>query len=282
MSKTIDYTHKNYISNNEEDVSILATSPPIEIPTPKNSLNKKSSGGFFGGWWGNNKNDTSETIQNMNEKVLEENSEGDECKTVEHSSDIDDISNGSSEQMFEMDDIKSTTIYEFERNLERKDDSGDDSGDDFEEKVDSDDDVCSEIEEFEEDLACLKFGYRFYDCNDYVRRNRKRYSDFFKHFKQQIKNDHDMVLSKLSYVYEEYKDVFALSWFANVLCLMGLLEYSMIFLLSYWIIFSDKNVKKYDIYSVTDFEEEEINDDFVEDEDEEEDNQLSVEEETVV
>ena len=187
--------------------------------------------------------------------------------------------------MFEMDDIKSTTIDEFERNLERKDD---DSDDDLEEKVDSDDDdVCSEIGEFEEDLACLKFGYRFYDCNDYVRRNRKKYSEFFKHFKQQIKNDHDMVLSKLTYAYEEYKDVFALSLFANVLCLMGLLEYSMIFLLSYWIIFSDKNVKKYDIYSVTDFEEdeeeEEINDDFVEDEDEEEeDNQLSVEEETVV
>ena len=38
---------------------------------------------------------------------------------------------------------------------------------------------------------------------------RKKYSEFFKNFKQQMKNNHDMILITLTDTYDENKDIFA-------------------------------------------------------------------------
>jgi hypothetical protein len=157
--------------NKTYDSIALATSPPVVIPNSTTSKTTTTYSGLFY-WLQSNKK-----IPEEKKEITEENNDV---------TDIDTISNPESEDMFPIDDLNKDNMKETlqkEEILEEKDDSSSEEESDASSAEDEDivsgedyNNIYEEnLDDFEEDLMYLKFGNRFYEFNDYVRRNRKIY-----------------------------------------------------------------------------------------------------------
>ena len=215
----------------------LATSPPVVIPNSTTPKQTTTYSGLL--WW-----------MQSTKKIPEEKKEITEEKN--DTNDIDTISNPESEDMFPIDDLNKDNMKETlqkEEILEEKDDSSseeesDTSSVEDEDAVSGDDNAYEEsLDEFEEDLVCFKFGNRFYEFNDYVRRNRKiyrkrlsdikdSYNKFYCYFDlKKLQNDIydlrdntiifcDSVEENVGYYFDETKDAWA--WFGITLLMIHL------------------------------------------------------------
>jgi len=230
-----------------DNTNILATSPPINIPSPNNKHS-----GFFGGWWIKERIESKRTTNN---EVLKESSSTDTSSNVKKNmlqqtdtqnagvivdekkeDTIDTISNTSSSDMFQLDDID--TSMEEETKMKKNDLILDDS-----DVSDSDDEsLSSELDDFEEDLYLMKFGNRFYEFNDYVRRNRRHYRNTLENFNNYLLECRNSIDCGFRMCYDDQKDLWACFGLLTAINIMGALEYTVYAFIIYSVIFDNNKV----------------------------------------